>query len=257
MEADMSHTKKLPYLLAAGLVVGAIFISACSQKPTPTSAVPDDIAIEKTLRTYLEIEAEALYTLDDSRLVDVLANDPRGGLVGGEELNKRYLQAVQWYKGNPNLKGDEIGCLEARQAFYAFRRQAKQIYDDAVAQGRLTAPDQEDLEKRLASYKKEISISEDQPTPEIYLADIATGQLETLPEYKALLAATGYDGFQLPHPLPDQIVPQAFVIESITVDRDLAHVVGDFSHAKVELTFAKIDGRWYLIGQRTIQNHAG
>ena len=61
----------------------------------------------------------------------------------------------------------------------------------------------------------------------------------------------------LPPPRPEEIVPESFVIYSITKYNDVAHVIGDFPYAKVDLIFARIQGNWYLIGKRTLQDHGG
>lgn len=246
----MSKTIKYILCLAGVLIFAAIVILTRPRQRTLTSTNPEYVAIENTLRTYLEIDAEAQYTIDDSRLVEVLANDRRGGLVGGDELNARYLKSVRWFKGNPRLRGDQIGYLDVKQALYAFRRQAKQIYDEAVAQGRLTAPS---VEQIMASYDPG---DLGRPT-EIDLTYVASMDLNSLPEFKAMLNEAGYDGVMLPHPRPEQIVPESFVIQSIKTQGDLAYVRGDFSYATVDLIFAKMHGSWFLIGERVIRRHAG
>ncbi|RPI23855.1 MAG: hypothetical protein EHM70_22000 [Chloroflexota bacterium] len=102
----------------------------------------DWMAIETTLRTYAEIKEEALYSLDDSRLVQVLANDPRGGLV-----DPMFLKPVQWMTGNTDLKLKEVGFLHVEQARYAFDREVKELYpeirelqEETGWLGRLPAP---------------------------------------------------------------------------------------------------------------------
>ena len=213
----MSKIMRHFLLLAALLIIGAVIITINNLGKRLTPGDPDYVAIENTLRLYLEIDAEARYTLDDSRLSEVLANDFRGGIVGDEELGGHYLKAVQWYKDNPFITRFGFGLLDFWHAFYAYNRAVDQIYDASISRGLM-------------------------PTP-----------LSGLPEVRELMEATGFQTVSIQRPLPETIVPQAFEIQSITLYNDLAHVVVDM-YAKVDLTFAKIHGRWYIIGSRTIQS---
>lgn len=228
--------------MAVVLIIVAIIIIINRPGKNLASSDPDYVAIENTLRSYLGIEAEANFTLDDSRLVEVLANDPRGGLFGDDRMNERLLKSVQWFKKNPDLIVDQIGLLDVRQAFYAFRRQAKQMYDDAIAQGKLTAPDMDQI---IASVDPHEYVG----TPEVDLTANATWLLETLPEYKAMLQAAGYDGVSLPGPRPEKIIPPSFTIESISIDNDLAHAYGIYMGEKADFIFIEQDGNWFLIGE--------
>ena len=53
----------------------------------------------------------------------------------------------------------------------------------------------------------------------------------------------------LPYPRPEKIIPAEFVIDSISVDKDLAHAYGIYMGAKADFIFVKIDGVWFLIGE--------
>lgn len=210
----------------------------------PTAVLPNDpdsVAIQNNLSRYLELKAEIHYTLDDSRLSEVMANDSRGGLTGGEIENRFYLKAVQWHRGDPNIKSDEFGLLDFWQARYAFAREVKRIYDNsAITRGLVPTP----------TSNPDVSIPRRTPDPYYF----AIGQLRDLPEIKALEKASGL-GVTLPRPLPDKVVPDKFIFQSISIDKDIAHVIGDFSYAKDELIFAKIQGRWYLINIIELQSH--
>jgi hypothetical protein len=255
----MRNIKKVFVLSVVLLSIGAAIIAVSYHPERALALAPGDsdyIAIENTLRTYLEIKAEAEYTLDDSRLPEVIANDRRGGLVGGEDINKYYLQSVQWYKGNADLKGDQIGYLDVWQAVFAFRRECKRMYDEAMAQGRITVLTREEIfaleynpENAPPGLSKEEILAQIDPTA------YATNEWISSPEAEALLAQTGFNYISLPPPQSEQIVPDFYRIDSITVEKDVAHVIGDFSYAKVELTFVKIDDRWYLVGERELQAH--
>jgi hypothetical protein len=246
----MRNTSKFFFILVLGLVIGILIIFTRTHVKVLALNDPDYVAIENTLNSYLEIEAEAKYSLDDSYLVEVLANDPRGGLFGDDHINERLLKSVQWFRDNPDLKVDQIGLLDVRQAYYAFRRQAKQMYDDAIAQGKLTAPDMDQL---IASLDRHEYIG----TPEIDLTNTATLLLETLPEYKAMLQAAGYDGVSLPYPRPEKLIPASFIIESISVDNDLAHVYGIYNGQEADFIFMKTDGNWFLIGEHIAFGQGG
>jgi len=251
MEVAMSNIKRLFLLLAALLVIGAMIIIINRPGKSLASDDSDYIAIENTLRLYLEIDAEARYTLDDSRLSEVLANDPRGSYMAEDGADKYFLMAVQWYTGNSNIKEGEIGMLDFWHAYYAYNRTVKQIYDNLVAMDMLPTPTPKPTEDPNDVYV--LRTTESTPSS-IYAGKTSP---ESIPEIQELMRETGFQYASLPPPRPETIVPVSFVIQSITVDNDLAHVVGDYTYAKVDLTFAKIDGQWYLIGQSIIQWHGG
>ena len=198
---------------------------------------------------YLEIDAEVQYTLDDSRLSEVLANGPRGSYMSTEGATKHFVKLVQWYTGNPNIKEDEIRMLDFWNARYAYIRAVKQIYDNAVAKGMLPTPTPAPMEDPFDIDAMRVAENAPSMAPQT--------SPESLPEIQALMKETGAQYATLPPPRPEKIVPEQFVITSITIDEDLAHMVGDYQWATVDLTFAKIDGRWYLIGSIIIQWHGG
>jgi hypothetical protein len=251
MEINMRNIKKLFFILAAVLVIGALIIVMRPHEKVLASNEADYIAIENTLNQYLEIEAEANFSLDDSRLVEVLANDSRGGLFGDERMNERFLKSVQWLKNNPDLQVDQIGLLDVRQAFYAFRRQAKQMYDDAIADGRLTAPNRDQIIASVDPHEYDVN------TLEVDLTYSASMLLHSLPEYKAMLQAAGYDSISLPYPRPEKIIPPTFTIESIRIDNDLAHVYGTYIGSEADFIFMKRDGNWFLIGEHVKWGQGG
>jgi hypothetical protein len=128
---------KIVLAITTVLVVAAFLIFELSQPARAIRAAraipagsPDFAAIQATLRLYMEIMAEAESTLDGSRLAEVLANDPRGGLV-----DPKYLQLVQYMTGRPELKLEEIGYLDVHQAQVAFQHRVKALYDQAIASG--------------------------------------------------------------------------------------------------------------------------
>jgi hypothetical protein len=247
----MCNIKRLYLLLAALLVLITIIIIMNRPGKSLASDNPDYIAIENTLRSYLEIDAKARYSLDDSRLSEVLANDPRGSYSGAEGENAYLVKAVRWYTGNPNIKDDNIGMLDFWHAYYAYNREVKQIYDNVQAMGRLPTPtsspteDPFDIDVLLASESTPSSILPDKTSP------------ESLPEIQELMKETGFQSASLPQPQPDVIMPEQFIIQSITIDNDLANVIGDYSYAEVDLTFVKLSGQWYLVGSKIIQWHGG
>jgi hypothetical protein len=240
----MNKTMRRFLLLAALSIIGASIITINNLGKRLTPGDPDYVAIENTLRLYLEIDAEARYTLDDSRLSEVLANDFRGGIVGDEEENRFYLKAVQWYKENPYITRFGFGLLDFWHAFYAYNRAVDQIYDASIARGLMPIPPPD-------TYEDDSVPLEFRVTPDPFQVDLSW--LYGLPEVRELMEATGFQSVSIQRPLPETIVPQAFEIQSITVYNDFAHMVVDM-YAKVDLTFAKIHGRWYIIGSRTIQS---
>jgi hypothetical protein len=131
----MSQKTKRIGLLVLLLIAGAL--ARVLVQPTRALAPgdPDRDAMEKTISKYLDIKAEAQFSLDDSELDTVLANDPRGG-----KLEDEKIQAVRFMKNDPDLLEDHIGLLDYYQARYSYYRSAKKIYDDAVSSGRIVVP---------------------------------------------------------------------------------------------------------------------
>lgn len=241
----MSNIKKLSFLLATFLVIVAIIIIINRPKKSLASSDLDYVAIENTLRLYLKFKAEARYTLDDGRMPEVLANDPRGS-----PADESDAKLVRFITNNPDLSADDIGLLDVEQALWAYRRLIKQKYDDASARGLLVPPTPEVIDPFDVSYGP----LEMRSTPDPII--VGQSELEALPEIMDLEKASGR-GATLPRPQPDVIMPEQFVIQSITVDNDLAHVIGDYSYAEVDLTFVKLSGQWYLVGSKIIQWHGG
>jgi hypothetical protein len=219
---------KKPIILWIWLVLVAVtlfFVLKSGISLTPDN--PEYIAIENTLRKYLEINAEARYTLDDSRLSEVLANDSRGS-YSTHDGNSALAKAVRWYTGNPLVMENHIGMLDFWHAYYAYNRQVKQLYNAAVAK-------------------------EGQSSSQV-AAPISP---ESLPEVRQLMEETGFQGASLPPARPQVIVPENFVIESVKVFLGEAYVVGDYPYARVGLTFVKRSGQWYLVGSKILQWHGG
>jgi hypothetical protein len=206
--------------LAIGLITwGQAFAGWLRPRPLATDD-PIYLAIADTLRRYQALEAEAVYTLDDSRLSEVLANDRRGGLAGGADLNAYYLRAVRWHTGQPDLRGDEFGLLDFRRAYYAYLREVRRIYSEALATGEISA--------ETAPFQ--------------------------LPAVEALMRATGMQVASLPPPKPEVIEPaDDYLIYSIAVKSDLAYMRVEFPCAQSELIFAELEGHWYYIGGRRLK----
>src|SRR5262249_13341140 len=155
-------------------------------------------AIAGALRLQNEIEAQAIVTLDDSRLTEVLADDPRGGLYG-DDSNAFYLQTVRWYTGNPQLQGWQVGALSARQAYYGYLRAVRDLYNEALASGAIKGQT----------------------------------QFAQLPAAQALMQASGFGASTLPSQLPTHVAPVPdYPIESISVAGDLAYMRVTFPCAK-------------------------
>ena len=241
----MSNMKRLFLTLAAVVIFVAIISLINRPGKNLASSDLDYDAIENTLRSYLEIDAEARYTLDDTRLSEVLANDPRGSYNGVEGANKYLVQAVRWYTGNPDISEDNIGMLDFWHAYYAYRRALKQIYDTTIGRELLPTPSPIPYED---DFPLELRVT---PNP----TQVALPEFDSLPEVKELMEATGFQAASLPPPEPVVILPQQFTIESISVDNVVAHIIGDYPYAKVDLTFVNLSGQWYLVGEKIIQWH--
>jgi hypothetical protein len=251
MEVNMSNNKRLFILFAALIIIVAIVIILKRPGKSLAEDNPDYVAIENTLQSYFEIDAKARYTLDDSRLSDVLANDPRGSYSGAEGENGYLVKAVRWYTGNPDIQEDNIGMLNFWHAYYAYNREVKQIYDNAQAMGKLPMPTSSPTED---PFDIDVLLSTENAHSPIFSGETSP---ESLPEIQELMKETGFQSASMPLPQPDVIVPEKFIIQSITVDNDVAHVIGDYPYAKVGLTFVKLSGQWYLVGSKIIQWHGG
>jgi len=206
---------------------------------------PDWMAIETTLRTYAEIKEEALYTLDDSRLVEVLANDPRGGFV-----DPVFLKRVQWMKGNADLKLEEVGFLDTEQSRYAFERKVKELYETAIASGEVAVPTPPPYDPSANPVSEDIRGTDLDPRMH-YQPDV-----HIVPEVKALEQETGFLG-RFPPQMPDKIVPIGFKILSISVKDDLAYAKVDWDYGLCEDILVNKNGNWYLIGHKVIVWHSG
>ena len=210
-----------------------------------SSDAPDWIAIESTLQTFVEIKEFALFNLDDTGLVDVLANDPRGGLVEPE-----FLKLVQTMARKPDLKLADIGFLDATQARYAYDRKVKELYDHAIASGEVIIPtpppyDPSDnpISIDIQGTDKDLSLKV-RPDPRI------------VPEVRELEQETGLAA-GLPISANEISLPMGFKIMSIQVKDDLAYAKVDWDYGLCEDIFIKKDGRWYLIGHKIIEWHGG
>ncbi len=76
---------------------------------------PDIFGIYETLSAYATLRREINYTFDDTQLSELLANDPKGGV-----MNEGYLGVVRYMQGKPDLKLEEIGFLDYSKARWAF-----------------------------------------------------------------------------------------------------------------------------------------
>jgi len=201
---------------------------------------PDFAAIQKTLRTYADIKLEAYFTFDDSRLIEVLANDPRGGLV-----DEHLLKAVQWMKDDPNLKLEDIGYLDANRSIYYFERTVNQIYEDAVSQGKIATP----TPISLTPVPTPIEIRKSGPNPD---------DPRSLPEIQELIEATGGSiGVRTARSIPEGKSPIGFTLLSVSVNGDLAKAKVDWDWGLADVVLVKKEGHWYIIGESITQWHGG
>ncbi len=205
---------------------------------------PDFTAIQTTLRTYAEIDNEARYTLDDSRLSEVLANDPRGGLV-----NPELVKSVQYMSGNPDLKIEDIGFLDVNQVGWAFERKVKQVYDDAIASGKVVVPTPPPYDPSENPVSIDIRGTDADPRAQIPLPNPLI-----VPEIRAMMVASGL-GAELPLPETVKRTPTDFKIISISVEGDLAHAKVNWEYGICDDVLVKKDGSWYLIGHHIIEWH--
>ncbi|HMN59836.1 MAG TPA: hypothetical protein PJ988_05700 [Anaerolinea sp.] len=201
---------------------------------------PDYIAIQKTLRTYADIKLDAYFSFDDSRLIEVLANDPRGGLV-----DEHLLKAVQWMKNDPDLKLEDIGFLDANRSIYYFERTFNQIYEDAVSQGKIATP----TPVPLTPVPTPIEIRKSGPSPD---------DPRSLPEIQELIEATGgFIGVRTARSIPEGKSPIGFTLLSVSVNGDLAKAKVDWEWGLADVVLVKKEGHWYIIGENITQWHGG
>jgi hypothetical protein len=240
----MNRFKTILWLTAALVIVVILTIKILPMRVLPAND-PDFVAIQTTLRTYADIQAQAHYTLDDSRLSEVLANDLRGGLVDG-----KYLKAVRYMSGKLYLTTLQIGFLDVNQARWAFDRKVKQLYDEAVANGKVIVQTPGPYDPSANPVSIDIQGTDRdarthfQPDPSIF------------PEIRELEQATRL-GATLPVPTSEKIIPMGFRMLSISVVGNLAYARVDWDYGLCKDTLVKKDGSWYLIGHKIIRWHSG
>jgi hypothetical protein len=236
---------KTMFGLAAVLVIAAFLVI----KILPVRVLPandlDFIGIQTTLRTYADIQAQAYYTLDDSRLSEVLANDLRGGLVDG-----KYLKAVRTMSGRPYLTTLQVGFLDVNQARWAFDRKVKQLYDEAVASGKVIVQTPGSFDPSANPVSIDIKGTDRDPRTHF------RPDPRIVPEIRELEQATGL-GASLPLPSSEKSVPMGFRILSVSVMGNLAYARVDWDYGLCEDVLIKKAGNWYLIGHKIIRWHAG
>ncbi len=249
----MFALKKLIACLGIGLLVAGLAVA--TRRPTETLAAndPDYRAIEEALRLKEAIDTEIQYTLDDSRLSEVYANDARGGAASDDDA-----QLVRYMLGKPELAAGQIGKLDTLRALYAYQRKVKELYEAAIASGvaasgAAAAPTPEAQDPFINPLPEQL-----QGNPAYALrAGPASVPPDSIPAIQALMQAAGRQAATLPPPRPETMQPVPFTVKSITVDNDLAHVVVEYLPATAEDLFVKIDGRWYMIGGKIVQWHGG
>ncbi|MEJ2710831.1 MAG: hypothetical protein P8074_24690 [Anaerolineales bacterium] len=241
---QMNRLKTILGLTAVLLIAVFLIIKILPVRVLPATD-PDFVAIETTLRTYADIQAQAHYTLDDSRLSEVLSNDLRGGLV-----DRRYLKSVRYMSGKPYLTTLQVGFLDVNQARWAFERKVKQLYDEAVASGRVTIPTP--LPYDPSENPISIDIRGTDRDPRTHFRP----DPRIVPEIRELEQATGL-GATLPIPTSEKIIPMGFRILSISVVGNLAYARVDWDYGLCKDTLVKKDSSWYLIGHKIIRWHGG
>lgn len=240
----MNKFKTILGLMAALLIAIFLIIKILPVRALPAND-PDFIAIQTTLSTYAEIQNQAHYTLDDSRLSEVLANDLRGGLV-----DRKYLKAVRYMSGKPYLTTLQVGFLDVNQARWAFERKVKQLYDEAIASGRVTIPTPPTYNPSVNPISTDIKGTDRDPRTHF------RPDPRIVPEIRELEQATGL-GASLPLPFSEKSAPIGFRILSISVVSNLAYARVDWDYGLCEDVLIKKDGSWYLIGHKIIRWHGG
>jgi hypothetical protein len=244
----MSRFKTTLGLLAFLVISGIAIIKIFKPVIPLTPFNPDFIAIQTTLQTFADLDNLASYTFDDSRLSQVLANDPRGGLVDPE-----LLKSVQYMSGNPDLKIEDIGFLDVNQAHWAFERKVKQVYDDAIAKGNVKDPTPTPLASSAIPNSNYRS-NRDADQSGNYLFHTPDGRV--IPEIQAMEKASGLQAM-LPVPLPEKRTPTGFKIIFVSVEGDLAYAKVDWNYGLCDDILVKKNGGWYLIGHHIIKYHGG
>jgi hypothetical protein len=229
----MNRFKTVLGLSVVMIISGILIIKIVQPAHALSQDDPDFIAIQTTLRAYADINDEAEYTLDDNRLSEVLANDPRGGLVDPE-----LVKSVQYMSGNPDLKREDIGFLDVNQARWAFERKVKQVYDEAIASGKVVAPTPPPYDP--AENPVSIDIVGTDADPRTH---IPKPNPEIVPEVREIEQATGL-GATLPVSPSEKIIPTEFQLLSVSVEGDLAHAKVDWYYGLCEDILVKKDGSW-------------
>jgi len=243
------NTKQIRSLsiLIALIIIGGIFLIKTPWRVVASNH-PDYIAIENTLRLYLEINDDAQYTYDDSRFKEVLVNDPRGGIIG-EDLpghTQIYLKAVRYHNGNPDLKVSDVGFLDYKQALYAYSRQVVLLYQELLTSGKVAQPTpqtREDLSTTLPSdFWGDPNWDPSVQTPSIIL--------ESIPEIKELMNNYGFQVAKLPPTRPETKQPVEYIIQSLEINDDVAKLIVDIKSDTYLYTFVNINGQWYIAGEK-------
>ncbi len=214
---------------------------------------PDIIAIKNTLQSFADLKNNFYFTMDDSKVDQILANDPRGGLV-----NEGYLKLVRYMKGDPNLKIENIGYLDVYECLYAYEIKAKKIFDAAVARGEITIPTPmvDDSSANPATLTAQALWTS---TPTVYeWLYTPPPNSEMLPEIRAMEQAAGFRIY-FPLSMEDKKNLLNYVLKfslmSVSIQGDLAHIKTDWNYALVDDILVKKAGHWYLVGEKTLLDH--
>ncbi|MDD5371717.1 MAG: hypothetical protein PHQ40_21760 [Anaerolineaceae bacterium] len=238
--------------LAIGFMgIVAFLVILLTQFYHPAQAVvstddPDYIAIQSTLQAFAQAKTEIHYSFDDSPLLQVLANDRRGGPV-----NSGYLKLVQFIQGKPELKVEDIGLLEAYQARLAFERRVEQLYNAALARGEVKPPVRPTYDPSDNPISEDIRGTVNDPSTRPLKPDLR--------EVTAIRRMEKDAGFIAVLPLSRTVKadPSSFKLLSISIDGDLAHAQVDWDYGLEDDILVKKDGKWYLVGVHILKWHGG
>ncbi len=155
--------------------------------------------------------------------------------------------------GNPDLKIEDIGFLDVNQAHWAFERKVRQVYNDAIANGKVLDPTPTPFASSAipnSNYKS----NRDADRSGNYLFHTPDGRV--IPEIQAMEKAAGLHAM-LPNQPPEKRTPTRFKIIFVSVKGDLAYAKVDWDYGLCDDILVKKGGSWYLISHRIIQYHGG
>ena len=81
--------------------------------------------------------------------------------------------------------------------------------------------------------------------------------LATIPQIKKLMDSYGFSYARLPRPQPETIYIQEHPALWLEIDGDLAKMIAGGQSEIHQYTFVKIDGRWYIAGDKIIRLWGG